>query len=494
MLGGDGMAGLVFKQFTVNALSDDLNVRHMGIDDGEKNHPDQSDPDINSSQQKILQRCESIVHDAANTTTEFIERAKNRRNEIENEHPVTRTEGLPDNARLEIEKVIQGQRAQIKRRFDEYQRELRALRAYKAIHQLAAPANYPESHVLHWAFIFALMVMEAIANAYFFAQGSDLGLLGGVIQAFLISGVNVGVALFIGVVILPNLNLKIGILREARSKIIFSLALLAVLLYLPLVIAFNLLVAHFRDQLEITPFDAFNAAMAAVESFWNAPFGISNVDSWLLFGVGLLFAAIALLKGYTADDRNPGYGKLDRRFHQAESVYNAEEKKLIDAVNAKFTHFNSEVGTQIGHSNNLAKEYVKTVEGSRAAIEAYQRYRSGIEGIYRTLIKVYQASNMEVRTQLAPSYFEAQPVFTGPELSFKLDPDEEQRLGEFRRFSESVSEISKAVAAEMRMVGREAIKMVDDFLDVIKRTSVPADMQEDRASSEEIDADTSKSP
>ena len=40
-------------------------------------------------------------------------------------------------------------------------------------------AVYPKSHIMHFSILASLVLFEGLANAYFFSQGSDLGLLGG---------------------------------------------------------------------------------------------------------------------------------------------------------------------------------------------------------------------------------------------------------------------------------------------------------------------------
>jgi hypothetical protein len=461
-----------YQEISHNTLSVELDVRRMGIDDGERQP---SDSDINSSQQKIVQHCESILHDAADIATKFIKNCKNRRNDIESEHPVSSTEGLPEDAKLEIQRVMREQKVDLERSQKNASRQIVALRGFKARHKITAPAQYPVSLMFHWSIIAALILGEAIANAYFFAKGSDLGLLGGLLQASLISGANVGFALVVGRLFLPNLNLRIGILKEVRAKVFFWGSLFFVVIYLVACIAFNLMVAHFRDQLELTPFDPTSAAMAAVTSFMNAPFGISNVDSWLLFAVGILCAAIALFKGYRADDPYPNYGKLDRNFHQAERSFDAAEKKLVAAVNAKSAEFAIKVDTQIAKSNNLAKEYINIVETSKAHIADYQRYCTEVNSICRTLIEEYRAAYAEVRTHSPPNYFTSLSV---PSISFSLDPDELERLADFRNFSKTISETAKRVADDMRVVGSNALESVNSFLENIKAQEIPEDMEE----------------
>jgi hypothetical protein len=82
----------------------------------------------------------------------------------------------------------------------------RDLRFFQLNNDLHREAQYPESEILHWAIIAALVVTESLANSYFFAKGSDLGLLGGAFQALLISCVNIGAALLAGIYLMRNLH------------------------------------------------------------------------------------------------------------------------------------------------------------------------------------------------------------------------------------------------------------------------------------------------
>jgi len=59
-----------------------------------------------------------------------------------------------------------------------------ALLRFRKENQLEREANYPKSKVLFWGLLFIILILESMANSYFYAQGSDLGLLGGVLQAF----------------------------------------------------------------------------------------------------------------------------------------------------------------------------------------------------------------------------------------------------------------------------------------------------------------------
>lgn len=73
--------------------------------------------------------------------------------------------------------------------------------AFRLAHGIQRPARYPEgvgASVLRWGVLVAMVLVEAIANGTFFAQGNDLGLIGGWSEALIIAIINVACGLAVG--------------------------------------------------------------------------------------------------------------------------------------------------------------------------------------------------------------------------------------------------------------------------------------------------------
>ncbi|MEO1040591.1 MAG: hypothetical protein AAFX09_13730 [Pseudomonadota bacterium] len=183
--------------------------------------------------------------------------------------------------------------------------------------QLIRAASYPASHVMTFSILAGLILVEGLINAQFFAKGSDLGLLGGWIQAITVAFTNVIAAFFL----IGFLCVR-GLFNPDRP---FSFAAAAIGLPLAVggIIFLNFTAAHYRDLLEI------NAAALALGDFtqtgeYLAPVSralsfsqFETLEALLLFVLGLTFAAIAAFKGATFDDRIIGYGTEQRRFERA---------------------------------------------------------------------------------------------------------------------------------------------------------------------------------
>ncbi|MGJ3232689.1 MAG: hypothetical protein ACFE0P_12930 [Oceanicaulis sp.] len=190
-----------------------------------------------------------------------------------------------------------------------------------------APA-YPDSHIMTFSILAGLVLFEGLANAYFFSKGSDLGLLGGWIQAITVASAN-GIASFF---VIGFLGLRM--LQNPPRPSSFAAAVVFVPLAPAFIFFLNFCAAHYRDLLEI------NAAMLAqggveqtgemltpvTRALTFAPF--ETLEALLLFILGITFAIIAAFKGATFDDRLIGYGAAHRRLVNASSHLAAVLKQL----------------------------------------------------------------------------------------------------------------------------------------------------------------------
>lgn len=178
-------------------------------------------------------------------------------------------------------------------------------------------AQYPDSHIMHFSILAALVLFEGLANAYFFSKGSDLGLLGGWIQAITVAFTNVIAAFFlIGF-------LSIRGLSNPKRPFTFAAALIGLPVSVAAIGFLNFSAAHYRDLLEL---NAATLAMgdAGVTGEVLAPVSralsfvpFETLEALLLFVLGITFAAIAAFKGATFDDPVIGYGSVQRRVERS---------------------------------------------------------------------------------------------------------------------------------------------------------------------------------
>lgn len=188
-------------------------------------------------------------------------------------------------------------------------RLLKELRVFRDENGLDRTADYPVSKPYHFSIVAVMIIIEALGNMYLFAQGNELGLLGGIFEAILLSVVNVGVAMLAGMLAVPQLSLPHGFRRTAGT-----LGLVVTLLF---ALLFNLVAAHYRDLLIQSKEVALQQAMPDAIAH---PLQIS-FNGLLLLVLGLVVSALGLWKGYKADDPHPGYGPLSRRYERSKEAF-----------------------------------------------------------------------------------------------------------------------------------------------------------------------------
>jgi len=224
-----------------------------------------------------------------------------------------------EKARAELRLFVNSQESHLRDREDA-RRWLQDFRLGNG--RLTRPAVYPESLTLHYGIALVAIVGESLANSFFFAQGSELGLLGGWITAFFTSVANVVFSmLFAGFLCLRQTN------HDKQFRKILGwmgfLVCLIILLFLQLAIA------HYRE-LAMKSTDA--EFISALPALWQHPFGLEDMQSFVLILIGISISVLAIWKGYTLDDEYPGYGNVYRKWKKHDDEVNNIKLDLKDNI------------------------------------------------------------------------------------------------------------------------------------------------------------------
>lgn len=225
-----------------------------------------------------------------------------------------------------------------------------ALTGFKRIiadRNLKRSAKYPDSHLMTFSVLTIMILFEAVINANFYAKGSDLGLLGGWIQAVVVAFTNVIAAFFLigfGAIRLAQTSWRRwgddGSVRWSLSGMTASITgLLALPVAIAAIVVLNKAAAHFRDLLEANSAElattnlvqSIGAATSPVAlALSNAP--IVTLEGLLLFILGITFACIAAYHGATFDDPVIGFGASERRLKRSvDQLEHALKTKSKDA-------------------------------------------------------------------------------------------------------------------------------------------------------------------
>ena len=231
-------------------------------------------------------------------------------------------------------------------------------------HKLDIEADYPESKVLFWGILFIVLILESIANSYFYAQGSDLGLLGGVLQAFLVSITNVVMSFGIGFILFRYTN-HISIFKKIIAWIGITLSFF-------MISFLHLITAHYREILIKYPDDSVKNV---IYETWNNPFNLSDFDSFILIVIGYAISIFIVLKSYKYDDRYPHYGQIDREYKlaktQLEELEKNENEKFKTLTTALLENYKMIKDIDFNTESEVIRDNLSEIENKRDSLKLF---------------------------------------------------------------------------------------------------------------------------
>lgn len=297
-------------------------------------------------------------------------------------------------------------------------RALKHLRWFQQKHGLHyRAAAYPESQFYHFATVAALALVEWVSLSTFYAEGSDFGLLGGVLIAMALSVVNISLA------ILSGSLLRYVNHQSPRRK---RLALTAVAFLYGCFVLVTLASAHYRvatnDIAQAQPsvsgpslsplpprvatdLDQWRAARLAWQRFARNPLGFEDVFSWILVVLAVIFGIFASYKGYRVDDPYPGYGELDRELKGRRAMYEAAKAAYCRVVDQVFDRTLQEQAHLLSEVKSNMEYYQQLISRTDDQRRTFVHEAAEIQDACNIVLKRYRQTNLRVRVSPAPTYF-----------------------------------------------------------------------------------------
>jgi hypothetical protein len=303
---------------------------------------------------------------------------------------------LTENSRLRIQSLIAEARRTLATLQAEKQRYQDYFQAFREKHRRTVDAHYPDSRLFHYSVVALVLLLESLFNGYFFAKGSEFGLLGGISQSIAVAVVNILPAFVIAGLVLLRYSRHVSFLLRWPARLLL-------LAYGAWILLFNLAVAHFRDLLASQPDQAVSLALQQLQT---QPFVLTDLNSWLLFFVGMLFALIAAYDGYKADDPYPGYGARQRRLHDIEAYCDAETRRLEAQVATVREDYLDELSALSAQVQDLYPHLFHLSEQKRALRERHRHCLDDLANAGDALIHRYRQGNRIARSTPAPAFFE----------------------------------------------------------------------------------------
>jgi hypothetical protein len=268
-------------------------------------------------------------------------------------------------------------------------------REFRSLNNLTRPARINEHGGRTWLVLALIIVGESILNGQFFAQGSEAGMIGGVIQAVVLSALNVGAATLYAFWLLPQLFHR----RFSRK----ALGILGSLLFLLWLGFLNLAIGHFRDLFVERAGDVTMATF--LERLLDAPFALRDVESGLLVMLGIGLGIGAMIKVALFQDLYPGYARLGRRRQDAiDRFTSAQELCLVELVKLRDQAV-ADMTAAIEAISRAQYELEMAMTGRQRLHNNFVAHLGELSKTHSRLISEYRQANTAHRKTPPPQFF-----------------------------------------------------------------------------------------
>ena len=399
-----------FPDINVSAIARKLRLAKRGKTDGSQNVPDQKQTVLTHAEREAIQEVDKWRKDAVNN---FDLEMSAYRSRIADAHTDSSEIKLQiANAVAALQSVenkesnhLENARVRVKGMQDK-------LKAFQKKHNIDGPPR--RSHPI-WFTIpaFAIVfLIETILNGYFFAQRHELGQIGGVSQAIVISMINIALGVLTGILVrYVNLNVKF-------HKV---LGIISVIVGFCSAVAFNLMTAHFRDALESNDWNS--SLTLAISKLTEDPIGLASMASVTLFILGFLVAFLSFLKGMIQIDPIPGYNKLWDEVEWSREDYAHQFEIASSNIDAEFQTQKSLLRSEVERRRYNLRSAIDAIGSQSSTRGNFQTFLDFTENAANQLLRIYREANTAARSKPAPNYFDKDYAYDRDELAITDMPD-----------------------------------------------------------------------
>lgn len=341
----------------------------------------------------------------------------------------------------------------------------RDLKLFKGEHGLARSASYPKPRppMMVVSAILAALLLESIMNGLIFRDVSPTYTVGGILQAFAFSLVNVSLGYFaLGLAAARYTVHRVGWKRQLGWSGIAGVITLG--------IVWNLYVAHFREAAAIaSPTGSVHALavmMADALDHLSHHFVLRTWPAIVLLIVGLIVFFALAVEGYHGwDDVYPGYGRVDRAHKDARIAFERRVSDLRAAITKAVDDVAADVSRRLQDDETAIREAREIESEAQQAEREAEDSALDLERACLQNLRDYREANLYVRTTNPPAYFrEYDPL----KVELPEEPLIAARLADAVRALEANRSAKREFDSTLGAWAKEEAEQLIVFLDAVR--------------------------
>jgi hypothetical protein len=391
-------ATTIFLDLNADRVADEFGLAALGTERGAENRPTSDAQTLDDVEHKIVERIEAHKQDANVIYLDQLHTYDERLNALSfEERFATIQQAAPEavgDFRAEAT-VGRDELFVLRRRLNESEIEREQFRKHHRIERPARLAS-PGKIILKAGILAILFIIEVVINGSFLAKANLGGLLGGAVQAVTFAALNIIASFFWGMVLIRLVN--------RRNYFLKLVGVVSFLAYLAFAIALNLTLSHLR---EIPPAVSLNdnVGQEVLHRLLTTPYGLTDINSWLLFALGFVFSLIAMADGLMFFDPYMGYAGLERRWIEATRQFADARGELIERLRDIREDATEAMNEAARDLSVRRSEYDSLLQGRLRLAQRFDQHQNQIEQTARALLEIYREANRKARSTPAPGYF-----------------------------------------------------------------------------------------
>jgi hypothetical protein len=282
-------------------------------------------------------------------------------------------------------------------------------REFRERHGLTRPPKNcsQDERILALMILVVFILLESILNGMFFAEGSEAGLIGGVVQALVLSVLNVGVASLYALYGFPYLF--------HRRRVAKAVGMLATFLFGLWLLGLNLAIGHFRDLFIAGAGSVLMADL--LNRLTTAPLLLNDAKSLILVLLGIGLGLLSVIDVAATRDRYPGYAAVARDRQRAMERYAEENARCLGAMMELRDQAVDDMSSAVELIRDAQFDMQRAIEGRTRLHHNYLTHLNHLAVVHERLVQRYRELNRRVRRAEAPGYFRmiaVRPRFVEP--------------------------------------------------------------------------------
>lgn len=426
-------------------VAKELDLERAGAAKGSENRPSQSSQIPDEVESQISERIDAARvkanEIAENQIQTYSDRIANL--DFEGHFSELRKVGplVINEIQIETQKSLNEMNVRRKKYLD-IENEYKHFRSVNGLENRTAKLSSPAQNFIRVLLLILMVTVETVLNGSFLAKNNAAGILGGSLDAFTFAFINIGFSVLLTIFVIKQI---------IRPGVAFKIiGLCGVAAWLCVILVINLGLAHFR---EASGSFLDGAGDQVVQRLLERPFNLEELKSWVLFGVGTLFAAITLADVITFSDIFPGYTKVQEKWDSEQNEYKSEFEDLLENITSIKENYHDSLKKISDDLTIRQQELDKIIAGKNRLIALYLSNNEQLQRAADVLFSAYFESNKSKRTEPHPKRYD---------MHYKVNP---LKLSLGDNFSSAdTKKIKKKIA--------EAKKLLDDQIsDVLAEVS-----------------------